>query len=104
MYVIIWGYQVKADHSAEFEKIYGENGAWVELFKNNSNYLGTELLRHSSHLLHYITIDRWTSVVDYEAFLSDWRKEYDKLDAQCEGLTEQETLLGKWETILHETR
>ena len=104
MYVIIWEYQVKADRSAEFEKIYGENGAWVELFKNSCGYLGTELLRHSSQLLCYITIDRWASVVDYEAFLSDWRKEYDKLDAQCEGLTEQETLVGKWETILHETR
>ena len=104
MYVIIWEYQVKADRSAEFEKIYGENGAWVELLKNRSGYLRTEFLRHSGHLLHSITIDRWASVVDYEAFLSDWRKEYDKLDAQCEGLTEQETLVGKGETILHETR
>jgi heme-degrading monooxygenase HmoA len=104
MYVIIWEYQVKADRNTEFEKIYGENGAWAKLFKNGSGYLGTELLRHSSQLLYYITIDRWASVVYYEAFLSNWRKEYEKLDAQCEGLTEQESLLGKWETILRETR
>jgi heme-degrading monooxygenase HmoA len=104
MYVIIWEYQVKADRSAEFETIYGENGAWVELFKNGSGYLGTELLHDSRQLSHYLTIDRWASAVDYEKFLSQRRKEYDELEAQCEGLTEQETLLGKWETILHETR
>ena len=104
MYVIIWEYQVKADRSAEFEKIYGENGVWVKLFKNGSGYLGTELLLDSRQLPRYLTIDRWASEVDYETFLSSYRKEYDKLDAQCEGLTEQESLLGKWETILHETR
>jgi Uncharacterized enzyme involved in biosynthesis of extracellular polysaccharides len=104
MYIIIWEYEVKADHSAEFEKIYGENGTWVELFRNGSGYLGTELLLDSRQLPRYLTIDRWASAVDHEVFLSDWRKEYEKLDAQCEGLTDQETLVGKWETILHETR
>jgi len=72
MYVIIWEYQVKEDCVAEFEKIYGEKGAWAELFKMDSGYLGTELLRGSSH--HYLTIDKWNSKKDYESFLSNWKK------------------------------
>jgi len=104
MYVIIWEYQVKADCIAEFEKIYGENGAWVKLFKKGSGYLGTELFQGSSHLHHYVTLDRWALVTDYETFLSRWKKEYEKLDAQCKHLMEQETLLGKWESISRETR
>jgi len=104
MYVIIWEYRVRPEHIAEFEKIYGENGAWAELFLTGIGYLGTELLRDPGDLQHYLTIDRWASKNNYEGFLSDRKKEYEKLDAQCEGLTEQETLLGKWELILRETR
>jgi heme-degrading monooxygenase HmoA len=104
MYVIIWEYYVKPDYTAKFEKIYGERGIWVGLFERENSYLGTELLRDANDLRHYMTIDRWVSVLDYELFLSKWRKEYEKLDAECEALIEREFLLGKWESISDETR
>ena len=104
MYIIIWEYQVKPEHLDDFVKIYGESGAWIELFQKQPGYLGTELLHDSHYLYHYTTIDRWTSRTDYEGFLSTWKKEYDLLDTQCEGLTKRETLLGKWESVLYETR
>jgi heme-degrading monooxygenase HmoA len=104
MYVVIWEYHVKSEHVADFEKIYNENGTWVELFQKATGYLGTELLHDSSAPDHYITIDRWASGIDYELFLSHWEKEYKKLDAQCVDLTAQENLLGKWESISGKTR
>ena len=104
MYVIIWEYQVKADSVVEFERIYASNGAWAELFRKEAGYLGTELLRDSTHPRRYITIDRWTSSGDYESFRSQWKSEYASLDAQCEGLTVQERVLGKWESVTLETR
>jgi heme-degrading monooxygenase HmoA len=104
MYVIIWEYRVKQERVDEFEKIYAESGAWVELFKNGSGYLGTELLRAPSDRYLYLTIDRWASMTDYESFLSAWKNEYEELDVQCEGLTEQETLVGTWKTISSKRR
>ena len=104
MYVIIWDYQVKVDHTAEFEQIYYSNGAWTELFRKGTCYINTELLRDEMNPQRYITIDRWDSAEDYEAFRTQFNKEYKALDAQCEGLTERETLLGKWESVNNETR
>jgi len=104
MYFIIWEFQVKVECIAEFEKVYGENGAWTELFRKGTGYLGTELLHDSSHLQRYLTIDRWASATDYASFLSTWKKEYESLDSQYEDLIEQEALLGKWESISDETR
>ena len=104
MYVIIWEYYVKADYTAEFEKIYGKSGIWVELFERENGYLGTELLRDVNNLCRYMTIDRWISVLDYESFLSKWRKEYEKLDVECEALIEREFLLGKGESVSTEAR
>ena len=104
MYVIIWEYQVKAEHIAEFEQIYHSNGAWTELFIKSNGYLGTELIRDSNHAQRYITIDRWISLEAYEGFLAEWRREYEALDVYCKDLTEWENLLGKGESLTHETR
>lgn len=99
MYVIIWEYQVRAECFAEFEEIYSPTGAWATLFQKSKGYLGTELLLAESEVHRYITIDRWASSLEHEAFVSDWKKEYQELDAQSEHLTEHEILLGKWEVI-----
>jgi heme-degrading monooxygenase HmoA len=104
MFVIIWEFRVRPQRVAEFEKIYGENGSWVKLFQKGSGYLGTELLHDPGDLHRYLTIDRWVSATDYEAFLSYWNSEYEKLDAGYKDLTESEILLGKWEHIHSETR
>ena len=104
MYVIIWEYRVRAEDIVEFERIYHPRGIWAELFKKGNGYLGTELLRDPIDLHHYITIDRWASSEDHELFLAQWKKEYESLDSQCQGLTEHETLFGKWKAVNYETR
>jgi hypothetical protein len=43
-----------------------------------------------------MTIDRWESEQAYAEFKANWQREYDALDAQCEGMTEQEMLAGKF--------
>ncbi len=104
MYVVMWEYRVKAERLDEFENIYGAGGAWAELFKKEAGYIGTELLRDEENPQRYMTIDKWTSAENYEEFRAKWKKEYEALDAQCEGLTEQESLLGNWGTLKREAR
>ena len=104
MNVIIWEYLVKAECVTEFERIYSADGAWTKLFKKSSGFIGTELLRDKKQTHRYITIDRWNSLQEYESFLLQWQSEYEALDAKCNNLTEQETLLGKWESIRRETQ
>lgn len=104
MYLILWEYQVSFERAVEFEQVYGSPGAWTALFRNASGYLGTDLLHHASEPNRYMTIDRWITAEAYAAFLAEWRKEYDELDVGCEGLTEREIPLGKWEAIPGETR
>ena len=99
MHIIIWEYQVKPEQQAEFEKIYAANGAWVELFKKGAGYLSTELFQKTNLPLRFLTIDRWKSKDDYEAFLSQRQEEYKALDAQCEGLTESEIEIGRWDLV-----
>ena len=104
MYSILWEYEVRTDHIHEFEEIYKSNGVWAKLFQKASGYIGTELLRAEARPDKYITIDRWASAESYQAFHIQFKKEYETLDAQCEGLTKHEILLGKWESVDNKTR
>ena len=94
MYIIIWEFQVKEGHEAEFEQLYGPDGAWVQLFKQGEDFLGTELLRDVGQPCRYLTLDRWRSRAAYEAFQKRWAETYKELDGRCEGLTEQEVIIG----------
>ena len=96
MFIVIWEYQVNAKHLAQFESIYASNGTWAELFKKGKGYLGTELLCDEQDPCRFLTIDRWASVEEYDAFITKWHSEYQALDAKCEGLTEHEALVGRW--------
>ena len=96
MYLIIWEYQVRPKHLPDFEKIYASDGAWAKLFNKNEGYLGTELLRDETDSRRFLTIDRWESVEAFNEFKANRQTEYEALDAQCEGMTEQETLLGRY--------
>src|ERR1051326_2241321 len=97
MYTIAWAYRVPPDKQAEFEQAYSSNGAWVELFKKGRGYLGTKLIRTDLLFENYATIDTWETKEDYEAFLIQWKEEYEKLDEQCQQLTETESYLGSFE-------
>ncbi len=97
MYTIVWAYRVSPDKQIEFEKTYSATGDWGELFKKGKGYLGTKLMRSDILLENYATVDTWETREDYEAFLTQWKDEYEKLDTRCEGLTEYESCIGKFE-------
>ncbi len=97
MYIIVWAYRVRPDKQAEFEKTYAANGDWAELFKKGKGFLGTKLIRSDITFENYATVDTWETRTDYEVFLTQWKDEYETLDARCEGLTEFEQCLGKFD-------
>lgn len=97
MFVIIWEYEVHPGSERAFEALYGHDGAWVGLFRAQAGYLGTELLRDES-MHHYLTVDRWTSNVDYDDFLAATQSPYAQIDALGDALTVAERRIGRYET------
>jgi heme-degrading monooxygenase HmoA len=97
MYIVIWEYHVQPEKQTEFEKMYSSTSAWAELFQKSAGYLGTELSLDETNPRRYLTIDRWESPEEYETFQTRWKIEYSALDAQCAGLTESESCIGKFQ-------
>jgi hypothetical protein len=97
MFVILWQFQVKGGLEKEFEKAYGPEGPWADLFRASPAYRGTRLLRDASLPAICFTLDCWAMQADYDAFRSENAAAYSTIDRQCEVLTESETSIGSFE-------
>lgn len=97
MIAILWTYEVRPEAAAAFERAYGPAGDWAELFRRGAGYLGTELLRGSGTA--YLTIDRWRTSADFDAFMAACGTEYETLDRATQSLTTEEHGLGIWSSL-----
>jgi hypothetical protein len=98
-WTILWIFHIKQANERTFRRIYGPGGDWARFFAKDPNYIGTELLRHTTNTRCYITVDRWTSRDAYHNFKKQHRNEFVALDARCEALTVREIKIGEFSSV-----
>jgi heme-degrading monooxygenase HmoA len=96
-YLAVWEYLVEPDRVEDFERLYGPDGEWVQLFRRARGFIRTELLRDRGDGRRFLTLDHWESRARWEAFRADFAAEFDALDARGAALTARETRLGEFE-------
>ena len=99
MYTYIWEYYVRDEFVSEFEKIYGPDGAWAQLFRDDKGYIRTELHRDIDNENRYLTVDYWISKSACDEFQKKFPAEYKALDKICASLTEKENSLGSFHFV-----
>ncbi len=93
-YVIVWEFRVRPDKE-EFVTRYGPDGRWARFFRSGQGYIRTELVRDVTDRERFLTLDYWRrSEEEFKSFREQNLAEYERLDKEHEGLTEQETRLG----------
>lgn len=98
-YISIWRFKVKAGRGAEFERAYGPEGDWVQLFRRSKGYLRTTLVRTVPDADTYLTIDEWISSTDFKTFKERFHDQYDALDRLFSELTDDEVQIGEFESV-----
>ena len=98
-YLVVWQFDVRAECKIEFEEAYGPNGDWVQLFRTATGFVRTELTRNAQHSGQYVTLDYWVSKEAYDEFRKQHEAEYGLIDTRCEGLTEREVELGRFDRV-----
>jgi hypothetical protein len=99
MFVALWEYEVKPGCEERFENPYGPAGDWARLFRSDSNYCATRLLRDSVRPAIYLTLDFWNSREAYEQFMAAHKDKYKRLEAAGEELTSKERRIGWYEMV-----
>jgi quinol monooxygenase YgiN len=97
MVQIVWEFEIAAGREEEFERHYGPEGTWVQLFRKDAEFVGTELLRDRELKGRYLTVDRWRDVEAYESFKLQFAEEYERIDAEMDELTVSEKRVGVFE-------
>ena len=97
MFVTLWEFEVKPGSEELFERIYGPEGEWAQLFRRDARYRGTRLLRNVGAERVYVTMDEWESRAAYAEFREKFTAEYEELDQKCEVMTVSEKHLGEYE-------
>ncbi len=93
VFVYIWEYIVKDKYQAKFEKIYGPDGDWVQLFGKAQGYITTDLHQDISNKKRFITVDFWNTKEDRDNFRMKYSEEFELLDEHCETFTNKEKLI-----------
>jgi heme-degrading monooxygenase HmoA len=96
-HVRVWTFRPPPEREQDFAEAYGPCGVWAQLFAEAGGFLGTTLLRPSEAGGWWMTIDRWASASDFDAFQRDFRDRYRTLDAELEGVAGDETFIGTFE-------
>jgi heme-degrading monooxygenase HmoA len=95
-YVIVWEFTVRRGAEERFAQVYGPDGVWAQFFRNGDGFIRTELRRNPADPGRFMTLDFWESEAAYEKFKNDRAAEYQRIDRDCENLTERETHLGSF--------
>jgi quinol monooxygenase YgiN len=98
-YVYAWRYEVAPERRHAFERLYGPDGAWVQLFSRSADWLSTELLADLDRPGVYVTIDRWRSRSAYDEFRASVGAEWAEIDQQGEQLTLNEEEVARLEPV-----
>ena len=98
-FVVVWEFRPRPGAEARFEEAYGPEGVWARLFRRDEGFVGTELTRDNEERRRFLTMDFWVSKQAYEAFRASHTSEYEAIDAECEGFTESETEIGRFERL-----
>src|SRR5579864_643556 len=99
MIYVLWEFRVSRELQTTFADAYGPEGLWAELFRRDSAYRETKLLRDSADHHRYLTIDVWEDKNSYLSFKERFAGEYRKIDEDCEKLTSSERLIGIFEKL-----
>ena len=94
----IWKFRPPVERTEDFEKAYGPDGVWPRLFRKGEGFLGTELLRPAGGSDWWVTIDRWRSLADFEAFQREHREAYERIDQELLGISGDEEFVGAFES------
>jgi quinol monooxygenase YgiN len=94
MFAAVWEYEVAPAQAAAFERVYGADGDWAELFRRSPAYRGSLLVADRDRPGRYVVIDRFADEAGYRAALDTDRAAYDALSAACEPLWLSETALA----------
>ena len=96
-HVRVWKFRPPEGDEGAFARAYAGDGVWTRLFGQAAGFVGTSLSRPAEPGGWWLTMDRWATEADFQAFQRDFGDEYRALDRELEGVAGDEQFIGTFE-------
>ena len=96
-HVRVWKFRPPEGHERAFADAYAGDGVWARLFGQAAGFVGTSLLRPTETGGWWLTMDRWATEADFQAFQRDFGQAYRNLDRKLKGVAGDEEFIGTFE-------
>ena len=104
MVAVVWQIDVRSQHVAEFEHLYGADGEWTQLSRRSRSFLGSSFLKDVVVEFRYLLIEYWSEMVVYERHLADFSAEVAELETRRTWLVAKIEPLGVFNALDVPTR
>ena len=95
-YLYAWEFLAAPGKAAEFKRVYGPEGDWVQLFRRAAGYIRSELYQDAANPQRFVTVDYWESEAACQEFRRRYAHEFEDLDVRCEEFTVKEREIGRF--------
>jgi quinol monooxygenase YgiN len=96
---LVWQFEVKPGKQAEFESLYGADGAWTNLSRRSRSFLGSSFLRDLAGANRYLVTEYWSEMVVYEKHHATFEAELKALERQRDALVQSGQPLGLFNAL-----
>ena len=94
MIAIMWQFEVKDGYEAEFQELYGVEGAWTTLNRSTRSYLGSSFLHDQNRPSRYVVIEYWSEMVVYEQHRAERSDRFAALEERSHALVNSVEPMG----------
>ena len=94
MIAIAWQFEVRNGCNAQFEELYGANGAWSAMNRHSRSYLGSSFLRDQTLSSRYLMVEYWSEMLIYERHQISQQQKIAELEARRDELVTNMEPLG----------
>ena len=99
MIAIMWQFDVKPGHTAEFEQLYGVEGEWTAMNRHSRSYLGSSFLHDQNRSSRYILVEYWSEMLVYEQHRAFRADAVASLEQRSQALVESVEPLGVFSAL-----
>jgi quinol monooxygenase YgiN len=96
---VVWRFDVRPGAGAEFERLYGSDGAWTALSRRSRSFLGSSFLRDISSETRYLLVEYWSEMMVYEKHLASYHAQLETLERQRATLVDTIEAVGVFSAL-----
>jgi hypothetical protein len=96
---VVFQFEVKPGHEADFERFHGADGEWTAVSRQSRSFVGSSFLKEIASPPRYLLVEYWSEMVVYERHLRDLAWDIESLERRRAAMVASTQSLGIYHAL-----